>query len=249
MTRKTALITGASTGIGAASARLLAQNGYDIAIAYNSDLTGAQAVAKDVEAAGGKAILIQADVAQPDQIDRMFAEFDAAFPRLDALVNNAGIVAPKTRVEDMDAARLHTMFQVNVIGAFLVAGNAVRRMSTEHGHSGGNIVNMSSAAARLASANQYVDYAASKGAIDVMTKGLAEEVAPHGIRVNAIRPGIIVTDIHAKGGEPDRVERLGPTAPMRRSGSAAEVAEAVLWLLSDASSYVTGSFIDVSGGR
>ncbi len=202
-------------------------------------------MAADVEAAGGKAVLLQGDVGDPADVDRIFTEMDAAFPRLDALVNNAGIVAPKARVEEMEAERLQTLFRVNVIGAILVARNAVRRMSTH----GGAIVNMSSAAARLGSANQYVDYAASKGAIDVFTKGLAEEVAARGIRVNAIRPGIIETDIHAKGGEPDRVERLGATVPMQRSGSAEEVAEAVLWLLSDAASYVTGSFVDVSGGR
>ena len=247
--RKTVLVTGASAGIGAASARLLAANGYDVAIGYNSDHAGAQDVARDVEIAGGKAVLIQADVGQPAEIERMFTELDAAFPRLDALVNNAGIVAPKARVQEMEAGRLDAIFRVNVVGAFLVARNAVRRMSVETGGQGGAIVNMSSAAARIASPNQYVDYAASKGAIDVLTKGLAEEVAPYGIRVNAIRPGIIETELHAKGGEPDRVARIGPLVPMRRSGSAQEVAEAVLWLLSDAASYVTGTFVDVSGGR
>jgi NAD(P)-dependent dehydrogenase (short-subunit alcohol dehydrogenase family) len=249
MTRKTALVTGASAGIGAASARLLARHGYDVAIGYRSDRAGAEAVARDVEAAGGRAVLLQADVGNPADIERMFDAFDAAFPRLDALVNNAGIVAPKARVEDMTPERLTQMFAVNVTGAFLVAAAAVRRMSTAHGGRGGGIVNMSSAAARIASPNQYVDYAASKAAIDTLTKGLAEEVAAQGIRVNAIRPGIIETGIHAKGGEPDRVERLAPLVPMQRSGSADEVAQAVLWLLSDASSYVTGSFIDVSGGR
>ncbi|MDJ0823998.1 MAG: SDR family oxidoreductase [Rhodobacter sp.] len=248
-TRKTVLITGASAGIGAATARLLARHGYDIGIGYNSDRAGAETVAADVEAAGGKAVLLQSNLADTAGIEHMFSEFDAAFPHLDALVNNAGIVAPKARVEDMDADRLHRIFQINVIGAFLVARLAVRRMSTRFGGHGGAIVNMSSAAARIASPNQYVDYAASKAAIDTLTRGLAEEVAPDGIRVNAVRPGIIETDIHAKGGEPDRTARLGPTVPMRRSGSAHEVAEAVHWLLSDAASYVTGSFIDVSGGR
>jgi len=249
MTRKTALITGASAGIGAATARLLAANGYDIAIAYNSDRAGAEAVARDVKASGGKAMILQANVGTPADIDRMFTEFDAAFPRLDALVNNAGIVAEKSRLQDMTAERLTQMFAVNITGAFLVAAAAVRRMSTANGGAGGVIVNMSSAAARLAAPGQYVDYAASKGAIDVMTKGLAEEVATDGIRVNAIRPGIIETKIHAKGGEPDRVARMTAMVPMKRSGTATEVAEAVLWLLSDASSYVTGSFLDVSGGR
>lgn len=247
--RKTVLITGASAGIGAASARLLAANGYDIAIGYNSDRTGAESVAADVQAAGGKAVLIQADIGNPSDIERMFEDLDAAFPRLDALVNNAGIVAPKAQVVEMEADRLHTIFQINVVGAFLVARNAVRRMSTDTGGHGGAIVNMSSAAARIASPNQYVDYAASKGAIDVLTKGLAEEVATQGIRVNAIRPGVIETEIHAKGGEPDRVGRIAPLVPMQRAGTATEVAEAVLWMLSDAAGYVTGAFIDVSGGR
>lgn len=247
--RKTVLITGASAGIGAASARLLAANGYDIAIGYNSDRTGAESVADDVQAAGGKAVLIQADIGNPSDIERMFEDLDAAFPRLDALVNNAGIVAPKAQVVEMEADRLHTIFQINVVGAFLVARNAVRRMSTDTGGHGGAIVNMSSAAARIASPNQYVDYAASKGAIDVLTKGLAEEVATQGIRVNAIRPGVIETEIHAKGGEPDRVGRIAPLVPMQRAGTATEVAEAVLWMLSDAAGYVTGAFIDVSGGR
>lgn len=246
MSRKTVLITGASAGIGAASARLLAANGYDIALGYRSDQAGAEAVAADVEAQGGRAILCQADVADPAQVEAMYAQVDAAFPTLDGLVNNAGIVAGKTTVAEMEADRVAAIFATNVTGAFLVARNAARRMSTQ-GH--GAIVNMSSAAARLASPNQYVDYAASKAAIDTLTKGLAEELAPSGVRVNGVRPGIIATELHAKGGEPDRVERLGPTVPMRRSGSAEEVAQAVLWLLSDGASYVTGTNIDVSGGR
>lgn len=246
-TRKTVLVTGASAGIGAASARLLARNGYDVAIGYNTDRAGAGAVARDVEAAGGRALLLQGDVGDPAQVDALFAGLDAGFPRLDALVNNAGIVSRgRTRVEDMDAERLQAVFRVNVIGAFLVARNAVRRMIPNRA---GAIVNMSSAAARIASPNQYVDYAATKGALDVLTRGLAEEVAPQGIRVNAVRPGIIATELHAKGGEPGRVEDLGPKVPMRRAGQAEEVAEAVLWLLSDAASYVTASFVDVAGGR
>ena len=246
LVQKTALITGASAGIGAASARLLAQHGYDIGIGFRSDRKGAEAVAKDVEDAGQKAVLLQGDVALPDDVDRIFDEFDAAFPRLDALVNNAGVVGLKTRVEDMTHDRIAQIMAVNVTGAFLVARNAVKRMQAQ---GGGAIVNMSSAAARLASPNQYVDYAASKAAIDTLTQGLAIEVAGHGIRVNAIRPGIIETDLHGKGGEPDRARLLGPTVPMARSGSAEEVADAVLWLLSDRASYVTGTFIDVSGGR
>lgn len=246
MTRKTVLITGASAGIGAASARLLARHGYDVGIGYRSDQTGAEAVAADVEAAGGKALLLQGDMGRPAEIDRIFAAFDATFPRLDALVNNAGIVDLKTTVAEMEADRIAQIMAINVTGAFLVARNAVRRMIPT---GGGAIVNMSSAAARLASPNQYVDYAASKAAVDTLTQGLAQEVAGHGIRVNAIRPGIIATELHAKGGEPDRVARLGPTVPMQRPGSAEEVADAVLYLVSDQSSYVTGTFIDVSGGR
>ncbi len=249
MTRKTVLITGASAGIGAASARLLAQYGYDVGIGYRSDLDGAKAVAEDVRAAGGKAVLFRADVGDGREIERMFQEFDSVFPRLDALVNNAGVVAPASRVEDMTEERLTQMFRINVVGAFLVAREAVRRMSTAHGGQGGAIVNMSSAAARLASPNLYVDYAASKAAIDTLTSGLALEVAGQGIRVNAIRPGLIETALHGKGGDPDRAQRLASTVPMERTGSAEEVAAAVLWLLSDDASYVTGTHLDVSGGR
>ncbi len=249
MTRKTVLITGASAGIGAASARLLAQYGYDVGIGYRSDLDGAKAVAEDVRAAGGKAVLFRADVGDGREIERMFQEFDSVFPRLDALVNNAGVVAPASRVEDMTEERLTQMFRINVVGAFLVAREAVRRMSTAHGGQGGAIVNMSSAAARLASPNLYVDYAASKAAIDTLTSGLALEVAAQGIRVNAIRPGLIETALHGKGGDPDRAQRLASTVPMERTGSAEEVAAAVLWLLSDDASYVTGTHLDVSGGR
>ncbi len=249
MTRKTVLITGASAGIGAASARLLAQNGYDVGIGYRSDLDGAKAVAEDVRAAGGKAVLFRADVGDGREIERMFQEFDSVFPRLDALVNNAGVVAPASRVEDMTEERLTQMFRINVVGAFLVAREAVRRMSTARGGQGGAIVNMSSAAARLASPNLYVDYAASKAAIDTLTSGLALEVAAQGIRVNAIRPGLIETALHGKGGDPDRAQRLASTVPMERTGSAEEVAAAVLWLLSDDASYVTGTHLDVSGGR
>jgi NAD(P)-dependent dehydrogenase (short-subunit alcohol dehydrogenase family) len=249
MSRKTVLVTGASAGIGAASARLLAANGYDVAIGYNSDRSGAEAVAHDVESQGGKALLLKADVGNPVDIEQMFNTLDESFPRLDALVNNAGIVAPQATVAEMEPERIAQIFQVNVIGAFLVARNAVRRMSTAHGGKGGAIVNISSVAARLASPNLYVDYAASKAAIDTLTQGLSIEVATQGIRVNAIRPGIIETDIHAKGGEPGRAARMVPMIPMRRTGAADEVAEAVLWLLSDAASYVTGSILDVSGGR
>lgn len=241
------LITGASVGIGAATARLAATRGYDLALNYNRDTAGAEAVAADARAAGSRVLICQADVADPDRIDAMFAQIDAEFGQLDALVNNAGIVDTAARVTDLTHDRLRRMFDVNVIGAILVAKAAVTRM-LDRGD-GGAIVNISSAAARLGSGNQYVDYAASKAAIDTFTKGLADEVAADGIRVNAIRPGLIETEIHAKGGEPGRAERLAHMVPMKRTGSAQEVADAVLYLLSDQASYVTGSVLEVTGGR
>ena len=244
--RKTCLITGASAGIGAATARKAAAQGYDLALNYRSDRAGAEAVARDCEAAGARVILCPADVADPTAIDTMFATIDAGFDRLDALVNNAGVVDQPARVTEMTHDRLRRMFDLNVIGAMLVAGQAVTRMQAQ---GAGAIVNVSSAAARLGSANQYVDYAASKAAIDIFTKGLADEVAAQGIRVNAIRPGLIETESHAKGGQPDRARRLAHMVPMQRTGSAEEVADAILYLLSDAASYVTGAFLDVSGGR
>ncbi len=247
--RKCVLITGGSSGIGAAIARLCGANGYDVALTFNSDKAGAHAVAQDVSAAGGRCACYQCDVADSAQIDALFANFDRDFNRLDALVNNAGIVDTTARVDEIGHARLRRIFDVNVIGAFLVAGQAVRRMSTKHGGKGGVIVNMSSVAATLGSGGQYVDYAASKGAIDTLTTGLAHEVATEGVRVMGVRPGIIDTKIHAKGGEPDRAARMESSVPMRRMGSAEEVAEAALWLMSDKSSYVTGSTLDVSGGR
>lgn len=249
MTRKTLIVTGASTGIGAACARLGAKAGYDVAIGYRSDQKSASEVAADVEAAGGRAHLIQADLSDPEQIDRFFADFDLAFDRLDGLVNNAGIVDVAARVDELDHARLRRMMDTNLIGPMLMAGHAVRRMSTRHGGGGGAIVNLSSAAARMGGAGQYVDYAATKAAIDIFTKGLSDEVATEGIRVTAVRPGIIETPIHGKGGEPDRSERMADVVPMKRAGSADEVAEAILWLLSDQASYVTGTMLDVSGGR
>lgn len=246
---KTVLITGASTGIGAATARLAARDGRDVAIGYRNDKAGADSVKADVEALGRKAILLQGDVSDPGQIARIFAEFDAAFPRLDALVNNAGIVDVAARVDQMDPDRLRRMFDTNTIGPILCAGEAVRRMSTAHGGAGGVIVNISSAAARIGSAGEFVDYAASKGAIDTFTKGLADEVATEGIRVTAIRPGLIETPIHGKGGTPDRARNMAPKVPMKRVGTAEEVAEGIVWLLSDKASYVTGSILDISGGR
>lgn len=245
MTR-TVLITGASAGIGAATARLAARHGYDVAITYRADQSGAEAVAADVRAEGRRALVVQADVAVPQDISTLFAAIDAEFGRLDALVNNAGVVDMTAKVTDLTHDRLRRMFDINVIGAILVAKEAVLRMQAR---AGGAIVNVSSAAARLGSANQYVDYAASKAAVDTFTKGLADEVAPQGIRVNAIRPGLIETEIHAKGGEPDRAQRLAANVPMRRTGTAAEVADAILYLLSDQASYVTGTCLDVSGGR
>lgn len=247
MTRKTLLITGASAGIGAATARLAARRGYDLALNYRSDHDGAEAVARDCRAAGATVVLCQGDVADPDAIQSIFAQVDSAFGKLDALVNNAGVVDRPARVTDLTHARLRRMFDINVIGAMLVAKEAVLRMQA-HGQ-GGAIVNVSSAAARLGSANQYVDYAASKAAIDIFTKGLSDEVAADGIRVNALRPGLIETGIHAKGGQPDRAQRLAPMVPMQRTGSAEEVADGILFLLSDQAAYVTGTTLDVTGGR
>lgn len=243
---KTVLVTGASAGIGAAAARLAARHGYDVVVNYRSDRAGAEAVAADVQAAGRKALVVQADVAQPEDIAALYAAIDAEFGQLDALVNNAGVVDMTAKVTDLTHDRLRRMFDINVIGAILVAKEAVLRMQPR---GLGSIVNISSAAARLGSANQYVDYAASKAAIDIFTKGLADEVAPDGIRVNAIRPGLIETEIHAKGGEPGRAQRLAHNVPMQRTGSAEEVADAILYLMSDQASYVTGTCLDVSGGR
>ncbi|HEX6705107.1 MAG TPA: SDR family oxidoreductase [Albitalea sp.] len=247
--RGSVLVTGGGRGIGAATAWLCAGEGYAVAVNYARDATAANALAERIRSAGGTAIAVAADVADEAQVMAMFARVDAQLPRLAGLVNNAGIVDAAARVEAMSAARLQRMFAVNVVGSFLCAREAVMRMSTRHGGSGGAIVNLSSAASRLGSPGQYVDYAASKGAIDTFTLGLAREVAAEGIRVNAVRPGIIETEIHASGGQPDRAAELGPTVPMQRAGSAEEVARAIVWLLSDAASYTTGSLIDVSGGR
>lgn len=246
---KSVLITGASAGIGAAAARLAARDGWDVAINYRSDRDGAERVKTDVEALGQKAVLLPGDVSDPVDIDRIFAEFDAAFGQLDALVNNAGIVASSARVDQMDHARLRRMFDTNTLGPILCAGEAVRRMSTAHGGTGGVIVNISSAAARIGSAGEFVDYAASKGAIDTFTRGLADEVATEGIRVVAIRPGLIDTPIHGKGGDPGRAARMTPRVPMQRTGTPEEVAEGIVWLMSGAASYITGSILDISGGR
>ena len=244
-----ALITGASRGIGRATALLAAERGYDICVNYVRDRTAADAVVRAIERLGRRAVALPADVGNEADVVRLFADAERHLGRIDALVNNAGILERQARVADMTADRLARVFAVNVTGPFLCAREAVRRMSTKRGGHGGAIVNVSSAASRIGSAGEYVDYAASKGALETMTLGLAREVAEEGIRVNAVRAGHIYTGIHATGGEPDRVNRLKDTIPMKRGGDAAEVAKAILWLLSDEASYVTGTFLDVTGGR
>jgi len=245
----TLLVTGGSRGIGAACCLRAADVGWDVAVNYARDADAADRVAAAVRERGRRAITVAADVADEAQVLAMFARVDAELGPLAGLVNNAGIVDLPQRVDEMSLARLKRMFDINILGSFLCAREAVRRMSTRHGGRGGAIVNLSSAAAKLGSPAQYVDYAASKGAIDTFTLGLAREVAAEGIRVNAVRPGIIETEIHASGGLPDRAKDLAPQVPMKRAGTADEVAAAVLWLLSDAASYVTGTVIDVTGGR
>lgn len=243
------LITGGSRGIGAATALRAARAGYAVAINYTRQSLAADEVVRAIRAEGGTALTVQADVGDEAQIVAMFRKVDAKLGRLMALVNNAGIVDVKADVAQMDAARLERMFRINVTGSFLCAREAVRRMSTRHGGEGGAIVNVSSAAARLGSPGQYVDYAASKGAIDTFTVGLAKEVADQGIRVNAVRPGLIDTEIHASGGMPTRAFDLAGTVPMQRTGTADEVAAAICWLLSAEASYTTGTLLDVGGGR
>ncbi len=243
------LVTGGGRGIGAATCLAATKSGYAVAVNYRLNRAAAEAVVSSIAAAGGTAVALRADVSVESEIVRLFAEVDSRLGRLTALVNNAGIVDRQCRVEDMDAARLARMFATNVVGPFLCAREAVKRMSTRHGGPGGAIVNVSSAASRLGSPGEYVDYAASKGAIDTFTLGLAKEVAAEGIRVNAVRPGVIHTEIHASGGEPNRVDRVKAAVPMGRGGSPDEVAAAILWLLSDAASYTTGALLDVSGGR
>ena len=246
---KVVLITGASRGIGAATAVLAAAQGHAVAVNYAQQRQAADAVVERIRAAGGKALAVQADVAQEDQVLAMFEEVDARLGRLTGLVNNAGVVDVSARLDEMDVARWRRMFDINVIGSLLCAREAVRRMSTRHGGSGGAIVNVSSAAARLGSPGQYIDYAAAKGAIDAFTIGLAKEVGGEGIRVNAVRPGLIETDIHASGGIPDRVRPRAHQVPKQRGGPAEEVAQASVWLLSPQASYTTMSLMEVSGGR
>ncbi len=243
------LITGASRGIGAATALLAAQKGYAVSINYCNDRVAAEKVLHDIVLNGGKAVVLQADIAIEADVKRLFDSAHAAFGPITALVNNAGMLAGQLRVDQMDAARLQRVFSTNIIGPFLCAAEAVRRMSTRYGGSGGAIVNLSSIAASLGSPGEFVDYAASKGAIDTLTIGLAKEVAAEGIRVNAVRPGVIYTEIHASAGEPQRVDRIKSGVPMQRGGEAIEVARAILWLLSDEASYTTGSLLDVAGGR
>jgi NAD(P)-dependent dehydrogenase (short-subunit alcohol dehydrogenase family) len=247
--KKVIVITGASRGIGAATARLAGARGYAVCVNYLKNRAAAEDVVAEIEAGGGRAIAVAADVAAEAQVVELFETVDRRLGPLTALVNNAGILETQMRVEDMDAARLTRVFAANVTSCFLCSREAVRRMSARHGGSGGAIVNVSSAAARLGSAGEYVDYAASKGAVDTLTLGLAREVATEGIRVNAVRPGIIYTDIHASGGEPGRVDRVKEGVPMKRGGQPEEVATAILWLLSDEASYATGTFIDLAGGR
>ena len=249
MTAPVLLVTGGSRGIGAATALAAAGAGYAVAVNYQSNSLAADEVVRSIRDSGGKAMALQADVSREDEVMAMFARVDAKWGPLSALVNNAGVVDVSSRVDAMGVARLSRMLNTHVLGSFVCAREAVLRMSTRHGGTGGGIVNLSSAASKMGSPGQYVDYAACKGAIDTFTIGLAKEVAAEGIRVNAVRPGIIETDIHASGGEPDRAQRLALQVPMQRPGSAQEVANAIVWLLSPQASYCTGALLDVGGGR
>ena len=243
------LVTGGSRGIGAATALLAARKGYAVAVNYTRNEDAAQEVVRSIVAGGGHAVALQGDVAEESQVMALFEQVDRKLGRLSALVNNAGIVDRPARVDEMSVDRLRRMFDINIVGSFLCAREAVKRMSTRYGGAGGAIVNVSSAASRLGAPGQYVDYAASKGAIDAFTIGLAKEVAAEGIRVNGVRPGLIETEIHASGGLPNRVRDLAHQVPMQRGGSAEEVAQAIVWLLSPEASYTTMSLLDVSGGR
>ena len=246
---KVLLITGGSRGIGAATALLASKEGYAVAVNYRANSLAADEVVRQIQANGGKAMAVQGDVANEADIMAMFETVDLKFGPLSALVNNAGVVDAASRVDAMSGERLKRMFDINVIGSMICAREAVRRMSTKHGGKGGAIVNVSSIAASLGAAGQYVDYAASKGAIDTFTVGLGRELAAEGIRVNAVRPGVIDTEIHASGGQPDRAKTLASVLPMQRPGTAQEVAQAIVWLLSEQASYTTSSLLDISGGR
>lgn len=246
---RVAIVTGSSRGIGAATAEILANSDYRVCVNFRSDEVAANFVVSDLTAAGLTAIAVQADVSIESDVVRLFETVDGQLGCVTALVNNAGIVLPQMRVEDMDASRINEILTTNVTSAFLCCKEAVKRMSFRHGGQGGSIVNISSAASRIGSPGEYVDYAASKGAIDTLTRGLSLEVAAEGIRVNCVRPGFIYTEMHAAGGEPGRVDRLAESIPMKRGGEPMEVANAVLWLLSDEASYITGTFIEASGGR
>jgi NAD(P)-dependent dehydrogenase (short-subunit alcohol dehydrogenase family) len=243
------LITGGGRGIGAATARLAAAQGYDVAISFVSHESAALAVAAEVEAVGRRALPVRADSADPEQVAQLFAAIDQTFGRIDVLVNNAAVLAPQSRLEDLEFERMRRIFAVNSIGPILCAQQAARRMSYRHNGRGGAVINISSASARLGSPNEYVDYAASKGAVETFTTGFAKEVAREGIRVNCIRPGHIYTDMHASGGEPGRVDRVKDSIPMGRGGQPEEVARAILWLASAEASFITGTFLDVTGGK
>ena len=249
MNHKVIIVTGGSRGIGAATAQIAAARGYAVCITYRERKDAADEVVDAILLAGGQAIAVAADVAQEEQVVQLFETVDRELGRVTALVNSAGILERQMRVQDMDAGRINRIFATNVTGSFLCAREAIRRMSTLRGGTGGAIVNLSSAASRIGSPGEYVDYAASKGAIDSFTLGLSKEVAHEGIRVNAVRPGVIHTDIHASGGEPGRVERVKESIPMQRGGQVDEVALAIMWLLSDEASYTTGALLDVAGGR
>jgi NAD(P)-dependent dehydrogenase (short-subunit alcohol dehydrogenase family) len=246
---KILLVTGASRGIGAATARLAGQRGYSVCVNYLNNRAGAEAIVQEIISGGGTALAVQADVSTEEDVIRLFKTMDEALGPVNALVNNVGIVEKQTRVENMDGARINRVLAVNVTASILCAREAIRRMSPKYGGKGGAIVNVSSVAAKLGSPDEYVDYAAAKAAIDTFTIGLSKEVAQEGIRVNAVRPGVVYTDIHASGGEPNRVERVKEYVPMRRGGQPEEIARAILWLLSEEASYSTGAILDVSGGR